>query len=56
MEEFPPGSDAIQHWIKLAYREPEDKSRLDAARFTRWNMEVAYRAGVEHATRILQRS
>ena len=42
-------SDQIQDWIRRAYREPEDKSLLDAPRFTRWNMEVAFRAGIEAA-------
>jgi hypothetical protein len=38
-------SDEVQGWIRLAYREPDDPTRIDAPRFTRWNMETAVRYG-----------
>lgn len=44
-----PDSDTIQRWVALAYREPEDLSRRDDFRFTRWNMEVAFMAGFDFA-------
>ncbi|UIJ43745.1 hypothetical protein LZK98_11650 [Sphingomonas cannabina] len=37
-------------WVRKAYREPEDLSQLDAFRFTRWNMAVAYQARKDAAT------
>jgi hypothetical protein len=42
-----PTSEEVQAWIKQAYREPENKGLIDAPRFTRWNMEVAFQAGYE---------
>lgn len=47
-EELVP-SEQIQAWIGRAYRAPEDKTQIDAKRFTRWNMEVAYLAGFQEA-------
>lgn len=40
-----PSEDEVHRWIRLAYREPKDPAQVDAPRFTRWNMEVAYCAG-----------
>lgn len=34
-------------WIESAYRKPDDPDEDDAFRFTRYNMQVAYRAGYE---------
>lgn len=44
-----PSSEEIQAWIKAAYREPEMVTQIDDARFTRWNMEVAYLSGLSNA-------
>ncbi|GJE60925.1 hypothetical protein [Methylobacterium trifolii] len=34
-----------QAWIRFAYPEADDPSLIDAPRFTRWDMEVAFMAG-----------
>ena len=43
--EVMPSSEDVHAWISRAYRDPEDRTMMDAVRFTRWNMEVAFQAG-----------
>jgi hypothetical protein len=38
-------SDEAMAWLERTYGGPRDPSQLDATRFTRWNMVVAYCAG-----------
>lgn len=44
-----PTSEEIHAWIDRAYRRPPGYQPManDGARFTRWNMEVAFTAGLK---------
>jgi hypothetical protein len=45
-EDWEPHSVEFMTWLELAYR---DGSKGNDRKFTKWNMEVAYRAGKESA-------
>lgn len=46
-------NEIASEWIDSAYRKPTLSREDDALRFSRYNMEVAFRAGVEHSNAAL---